>query len=423
MALDLCSQLTLVLDEERVLHRILEIFSTLFAPQKTYFWVMEQDRLVKTLVYPEYASVPSAAPGPAWVAEFPHQPEIQPDATWILPDIRPTGFRLRIPYKEETIGIIEVSGLAFPEHSERYLSLALAIAGVCGLAVANARTHHRLEAALRDLRLENARSSKLSDDLKIANDQLEERVRQRTAELADANRDLIQEVARRKEAEERITADLKEKEVLLREVHHRVKNNLQIIMSLLSLQSRKFPDAALSMALRESQNRIKVMSYVHEKLFASEDLGRVPLDGYFRFLVNNLLTLYQVPPNALRLTLDAGDVAVDINTAIPLGLVINELVSNSIRHAFPPGTPGELGISVREDPDGSLHIMVRDNGKGLPESFDPERAGTLGLTLAYGLIDQLDGTIVPVYNGGQQFVIDIIRKTNDGSTGGTYNPV
>jgi two-component sensor histidine kinase len=261
------------------------------------------------------------------------------------------------------------------------------------------------------------------EELRALNSELELRVEERTAELADANSDLVQEVRRRTEAEERVTADLIEKEILLREVHHRVKNNLQIIMSLLSLQSRKIQDTSLKMALRESQNRIKVMSYVHEKLFTSGDLGRVSLDGYFRFLVNNLFSLYQVPATSIALSLETHNVAVDINTAIPLGLVLNELISNSIRHAFSPGVVGEILISVQEDEQGSLHIVVRDNGRGLPQEFDRKNGETLWLNLVEGLVGQLDGTIVPAFNGGQQYTIDIAGKSRDGKGHGTFNPV
>jgi PAS domain S-box-containing protein len=259
--------------------------------------------------------------------------------------------------------------------------------------------------------------------IRAANEQLEERVKQRTAELVTMTRDLEDEVKQRRAAEEVVRSQLEEKTVLLREVHHRVKNNLQIIMSLISLQSRNFADPTLQMALNESQNRIRSMSYVHEKLYNSGDVGRVALEGYVRFLAGNLFTLYRMSPDRIQLVVETHDVAVDINTAIPLGLVLNELISNSIRHAFSPEVVGEIRITADEDADGSLHLVVWDNGRGIPAGFDPENSDTLGLKLAYGLIGQLDGTITSQTNGGQQYTIDIIRKKGERTGPGTYNPV
>jgi two-component sensor histidine kinase len=407
-ALELTGNLTGILNEEKIKNRIFETFTLLFSPSRMHFATFRDGTILRHWSYPDNLAPPPDLMG------------CEGDYDLLGTD----GFRLKIRYQQDVLGVIEAAGIAFPAYRDRYLNLALSLAKVCGLALSNAAMYEKLERTTVDLREEVLHRQHLEEELRIINADLEHRVEVRTAELAEANRDLVGEVARRKEAEERVTAELKEKVILLREVHHRVKNNLQIIMSLLSLQSRKVPDASLKMAFSESQNRIKVMSYVHEKLFTNGDLGQVPLDGYFRFLVNSLFSLYNVSPESIGLRIETHDVAVDINTAIPLGLIMNELVSNSIRHVFSSRGSGELVITVQEDETGSLHLVVRDNGPGLLQGFCWDDVDTLGLRLVQGLVGQLDGTIVPEYNNGQQYTIDITRKPGDArKTRGTFNMV
>jgi hypothetical protein len=217
MALDLCSQLTQVLDEKKVSDQIVEIFAILFAPRKTTLWVTAPDAdtlMISRPVSPEIVPLPLLAKA--------------------LPETFPGGFRLRIPYKKVTMGIVEVEGLSFPEHQDAYLSVALSVVDVCGLAIANARAHTLLERALSDLRSENAKSSRLSEELRVANEQLEVRVRERTAELEKAMLQLQEEIEHRIAAEAVVRNQLAEKTILLRELHHRVTNNLQLITSMLS---------------------------------------------------------------------------------------------------------------------------------------------------------------------------------------------
>jgi len=406
MALDLSSQLTLVLDEEMVLQRIVEIFEALFAPRWLAFHVMTHGAVIKTLTYPKSRNVTDPL-------------DLQRD----LPETTPAGFRLRIPYKDETIGIIEVDGLAFPEYRERYLSLALAVAGVCGLAVANARTHHSLEAALSDLRAEHALSLRLSGELQVINEQLEERVRQRTAELENTARHLEEEVGQRRAAEEVVRSQLEEKTVLLRELHHRVKNNLQLITSMLSIQSRKVTDPSLQLALSESRNRIRTMSFIHEKLWAAQDLSRIDLDGLVRQIPSNLVSLYRLPPGTVAISMDISHSAVDINTAIPLGLVLNELFANSLKHAFPGGRTGEIVLRIQDGKEG-LSIWFTDNGIGLPQGYDWEDPDTVGFILINSLVQQLQGTIEKEPGTGTRFLIHVPKAPGiSGTVRGTYNQV
>ena len=406
MALDLCTQLTLLLDETEVLQQILSIFQILFAPQRIVFHVITDGAVTTTLVFPSSREVPP-----------PYDPRSATSTT------TRSGFRLRIPYKEETIGLIEVEGLSFPEQRERYLSLAFAIAGVLGLSISNARTHHRLEVALSDLQQENATTRRLSGELKAANEELEERVRQRTAELEKTARDLEAEVNQRRAAEETVRARLAEKTILLRELHHRVKNNLQIITSLLSLQARKIDDPPFHLALMESQNRIRIISSVHEMLLTSQDLAHIDLHAVVPRLAANLLVLYGVKPGTIALRLDIPAVSVDINTAIPLSLILNELAANSIKHAFPGGRTGEIAIAI-QDCGQALVITCGDDGVGMPSFCDWENADSVGFTLINGLTGQLNGTIEKGSGPGTWFTITMPSAPADtGSVRGTYNEI
>jgi two-component sensor histidine kinase len=175
---------------------------------------------------------------------------------------------------------------------------------------------------------------------------------------AIANAQLFLERTR---AEEHLKASLKEKEVLLREIHHRVKNNLQVISSLLRLQSRTIEDDAIRKVFKESQDRVKTMAIIHEKLYQSTDLAGVDFAGYIRDLTANLYRSYGVSQETISLRIQAQNVFLGINMAIPCGLIINELVSNCLKHAFPGGERGEIYIDLSSDPD-QINLTVGDNG-------------------------------------------------------------
>jgi PAS domain S-box-containing protein len=245
----------------------------------------------------------------------------------------------------------------------------------------------------------------------------------------DAQRNLLgyrgidRDITGRKAAEERVIASLHEKEILLRELHHRVRNNFQIIISLLSLQSRSIGDEKVAQAMRESQNRIRAMAFVHEKLYASQDLAKIDLEPYVKYLTTQLFTLFEVRPKTIALLIDANNIFADINTAIPFGLIVNELVSNSLKHAFPDGRKGEIAISVRDDEKG-LNLIYRDNGVGFGKDFDWRTTDTLGFKLIIGFVEQLNGTIEQQSGEGTRFLIAMKRKTDEkGKTHGTFNPV
>ena len=204
---------------------------------------------------------------------------------------------------------------------------------------------------------------------------------------------------------------LKEKEMLLCEIHHRVKNNLQVISSLLSLQSRYHKDAQAIETAKESQNRIKAMALIHEKLYHSKDFANVEFNDYIKTLVNNLFASYKVSASRVALKLDIENISLGIDTAIPTGLIINELVSNSLKYAFPEGKDGEIKIFLRSLNDGENKLIVSDNGVGLPESLDIKKAESLGLRMITNLTERsLHGKVNINKSNGTEFQIIFKEK-------------
>jgi PAS domain S-box-containing protein len=201
------------------------------------------------------------------------------------------------------------------------------------------------------------------------------------------------DITERMEMMDHIQVSLKEKELLLKEIHHRVKNNLQIIASLLNLQARYIRDESVLDAIKESQNRVRAMALVHERLYRSGDLSRIDIGDYIQFLLTNLLKFYDINPMKITHSVSLKGVVVNIDTAIPLGLIINELISNSLKHAFPDGRRGNISIKASMQPDGPQIITIQDNGIGVPEGFDWKTAESLGLRLVVGLVEQIHGRI------------------------------
>lgn len=204
-------------------------------------------------------------------------------------------------------------------------------------------------------------------------------------------RGVVVDITRLKQAEDEIKASLKEKEVLLREVHHRVKNNMQIISSLLNLQKRFVDDEEAINLLQESQNRVKSMAIIHEKLYSSKDFAHINIADYICGLVTGLFNTYGVTDMQIKKVIEVEDIQMGIETAVPLGLIVSELVSNSLKYAFPE-KKGEIKVKIKSEGD-KYKLVVADNGVGLSSDFDLENSGTLGLMLVNGLVKQLDGTI------------------------------
>jgi PAS domain S-box-containing protein len=203
----------------------------------------------------------------------------------------------------------------------------------------------------------------------------------------------IADITERKMAEDRIRGSLQEKEVLLKEVHHRVKNNMQVISSLLNLQGEYIRDSHDRELFRDSQSRVKSMALVHEMLYQSKNLAQVNFKDYIRNIVDQLFSFYSVNMGKIELEIEVGDILLGIDTAIPCGLIINELVSNALKYAFPDNRKGKISIYFSKEIGSYYTCIVRDSGVGLPSDIDFENTVSLGLQLVNTLTRQLGGKI------------------------------
>lgn len=213
----------------------------------------------------------------------------------------------------------------------------------------------------------------------------------------------------RRQAEAQVRASLKEKEVLLKELHHRVKNNLQIVSSLLNLASASIREERALRVIEESRDRINSMALIHEQLHQSSDLGQLDLGAYIRQLGTRLLRPFRADPSGVILHVDADPVLVTLDVAIPVGLIVNELVSNAIKHAFSGRERGEIRLSLVAARDG-YDLTVRDDGVGLPEDFNLFNPETLGLQLVLTLTRQVRGTLQYRNQQGAVFMVAFPRE-------------
>jgi two-component sensor histidine kinase len=208
------------------------------------------------------------------------------------------------------------------------------------------------------------------------------------------------QVAEWERAEETFKASLRQHEVLLREVHHRIKNNLQIISSLLDIQASSVQDPHIAEMFMDIQNRVISMALIHETLYQSGNLRMVNFGAYVRTLAEQIFHSYSVVADRIALQIRADEVMLDTNQAIPCGLILNELLSNCLKHAFPDERGGEVHIELRADAAQRLTMIVRDTGIGLPGRVDSGHPETLGLQLVRSLTEQLGGTLETESNGG-----------------------
>jgi PAS domain S-box-containing protein len=213
------------------------------------------------------------------------------------------------------------------------------------------------------------------------------------------------DITQRKLAEAQIQASLREKEVLLQEIHHRVKNNLQVISSLLDLQSQQIEELAMLEVFRESQNRVKSMALVHEKLYQSKNFARINFAEYTESLVSYLFKAYELTPGHVVFNLDIEETHLNIDTAIPCGLIINELVSNALKYAFPDNRKGAISISLKSDEEKYFTLSIKDDGVGIPKNLNATNVQSLGLQLVKVLTKQLKGKIKIDHDKGSQFLI------------------
>lgn len=216
---------------------------------------------------------------------------------------------------------------------------------------------------------------------------------------------VIRDITRRKQIQDTLTASLREKEALLKEIHHRVKNNLQMISSLLRLQSENIQDPALLAIFLESQNRVRSMAIIHECLYQSPDLARMDFSDYVGKLTDNLLRTYSVQMDKIKLNLDVARVPLSLDIAIPCGLIVTELVSNALKYAYPGGREGTIFVQFRVLPGKRYELTVADEGAGLNHPIDFESTESLGLRLVHILTEQLRGQIHVQNTGGARFTI------------------
>jgi len=213
---------------------------------------------------------------------------------------------------------------------------------------------------------------------------------------------ILRDVTQRVAAEEKIKASLREKEALLKEIHHRVKNNLQVVTSLLGLQSRAATDEQTRKMFQESQDRIHSMALLHESLYQSNNLSMIDFPDYIRQLASHLFHSYGVRADRIHLRTNLDELYLNLDSAVPCGLIINELVSNSLKYAFPDGREGEVRIELHEHSDDQARLVVADNGIGLRSDIDWCTARSLGLRLVRSLAEQLRARIEVKSNTGTE---------------------
>ena len=213
-------------------------------------------------------------------------------------------------------------------------------------------------------------------------------------------------------AEEALKASLAEKEVLLKEIHHRVKNNMQVISSLVSLQADTVGNAVIQEVLRDVSHRVRSMALVHERLYQSTDLARIDLAEYAQSLVHYLRRVYDSSgASCVHVATDLEPVSIPVNQAVPCGLILNELVNNAFKHAFPENRPGKINVSLSPDGENGVILKVQDDGQGLPDGFDWRQSGSLGFHLIHLLARQLDASVTAVsHSPSTIFTIEFERQ-------------
>jgi two-component sensor histidine kinase len=234
-------------------------------------------------------------------------------------------------------------------------------------------------------------------------DELLKELQEALSKNADLDRRLqecLKSEAELRQCEQELQEAVRVKEVLVREIHHRVKNNLQVMLSLLRLQSRYTRDEAARQILNDSQSRMQAMAVVHELLFESEDQARVDRGEYLSRIAHHLYESHGISPERIALHIQAQHVGCTIETAVPLGLIVNELVSNCLEHAFPGERQGEITIETEKIGEHEWEVIVSDNGVGLPEDLDPAKSGTFGMYLVHALAGQLRGGVELKRTGG-----------------------
>jgi len=224
--------------------------------------------------------------------------------------------------------------------------------------------------------------------------------------------EVLHDITERKSAEDQTKRSLQEKEVMLREIHHRVKNNLQVVSSLLNMQARNARDKNTIEILSEARDRIKTMSLIHSQLYEGSDLAAINMKGFIDQLLGQLLQSYSIGDTRITRVVRVADYPFPISVAVPVGLIINELLSNALKHAFDGRDEGKIEVSLTASDGGRINLTVSDDGVGLPAGFDIDKSKTLGLRLVKILTeDQLQGNLEVTSDGGATFNIEFETET------------
>ncbi len=246
---------------------------------------------------------------------------------------------------------------------------------------------------------------KAQQELKTLNERLETIVEQRTRQLKVTNKNLYHEIAERKKAETKVRSSLQEKELLLKEIHHRVKNNLLVVSNLLDFQTDYIEDPEILKMFDNSKHRIESMALIHEQLYNSPDLKQLNFNNYIIALVDKLSYSYDTSTKGIKISLDIDDIYLNIETANPCGLIINELVANALEHAFTNHQKGNIFLTLKKVTEHQNILTVTDDGIGFPKDLDFRQTESLGLQLVCTLTEQLEGTLKLNRTKGTSFEI------------------
>lgn len=215
----------------------------------------------------------------------------------------------------------------------------------------------------------------------------------------------LQNVTERREAEKKIEESLREKELLLKEIHHRIKNNLAVIHSLLKLQSGYIKEERYKDVLNDSMARIRTMGLIHERLYRSEDLSKIVFSDYLEDMIDDIYTSYELSSRKVLLKKDIERITLGLESAVPCGLIVNELLSNCMKHAFPEGRKGIINVILRVNEKNYIELIVRDNGVGIAKDLDLSNMDSLGLALVNSLVEQIEGELELKRENGTEFKI------------------